>query len=230
MTRTTSELAPLFKLPHHTNGGTFDIDGFNVHQARLHCGSSVESGFEPGTLRPQSRDLLTRPPNFIYYYLLDRKVVFKDETLEIERDCHKSCPQGSVLGANFWNIYVNKVLELNSEKVFLQAFADELAQVTTGSVRKELEINTNEALEFIHLTLVELKLELSVGKCQGFAFRSLVHHQKRKGLNISNRKPIFKINGQSIRIGESLKYLGVLLDSRLTWSSHILSLHAISIA
>ncbi|GBN39971.1 hypothetical protein AVEN_197808-1 [Araneus ventricosus] len=112
------------------------------------------------------------------------------------------------------------------ERVFLQAFPDDLALVTAGSVRKELEINTNEALELIHLTLVELKLELSVGKCQGLSFRSLVGHQKRKRQNIFKRKPIFKINGQSIRIGESLKYLGLLLDSRLTWSSHILSLHA----
>ncbi|GBL80065.1 Putative protein in type-1 retrotransposable element R1DM, partial [Araneus ventricosus] len=164
--------------------------------------------------------------NFIYYYLLDRKVVFKDETLEIERDCHKGCPQGSVVALNLWNIYVNRVLEINSEKVFLQAFADDFAFVTAGSVRKELEININEALGLIQLTLVELKLELSVGKCWGLAFRSLVRHQKRKGQNIFNRKPVFKINGQSIRIGESLKYLGVLLHSRLTWSSHILSLHA----
>ncbi|GBM37887.1 hypothetical protein AVEN_193401-1 [Araneus ventricosus] len=82
--------------------------------------------------------------NFIYYYLLDRKVVFKDETLEIERDCHKGCPQGSVVAPNLWNIYVNRVLELNSEKVILKAFADDLALVTTDSVRKELETNTNE--------------------------------------------------------------------------------------
>ncbi|GBO37516.1 hypothetical protein AVEN_67709-1, partial [Araneus ventricosus] len=27
-----------------------------------HGGSWMESGFEPGTLRPQSRDLTTRPP------------------------------------------------------------------------------------------------------------------------------------------------------------------------
>ncbi|GBN72222.1 hypothetical protein AVEN_152516-1, partial [Araneus ventricosus] len=27
-----------------------------------HGGSSGESGFEPGTLRPQSRDLTTKPP------------------------------------------------------------------------------------------------------------------------------------------------------------------------
>ncbi|GBO13162.1 hypothetical protein AVEN_120199-1 [Araneus ventricosus] len=56
-------------------------------------------------------DFYKIPPfyrNFIYYYLLGRKVVFKDETLEIERDCHKGCPQGSVVVPNLWNIYVNK--------------------------------------------------------------------------------------------------------------------------
>ncbi|GBL96977.1 hypothetical protein AVEN_182551-1 [Araneus ventricosus] len=34
---------------------------FNSHQAHIHGGSSVESGFEPVTLRPQSRDLTARP-------------------------------------------------------------------------------------------------------------------------------------------------------------------------
>ncbi|GBN15628.1 hypothetical protein AVEN_51242-1 [Araneus ventricosus] len=31
-------------------------------EAHIHGGSSVESDFEPGTLRPQSRDLVTKPP------------------------------------------------------------------------------------------------------------------------------------------------------------------------
>ncbi|GBM73618.1 hypothetical protein AVEN_45019-1 [Araneus ventricosus] len=42
----------LSKLPHRTNGTTFGSAEFNVHQTRLHGGSSVEKGFVPGTLRP----------------------------------------------------------------------------------------------------------------------------------------------------------------------------------
>ncbi|GBO37621.1 hypothetical protein AVEN_107512-1 [Araneus ventricosus] len=34
--------------------------GFNVQQAHISGGSSVESGFEPGTLRPRGRDLTNR--------------------------------------------------------------------------------------------------------------------------------------------------------------------------
>ncbi|GBM34476.1 hypothetical protein AVEN_106715-1 [Araneus ventricosus] len=46
---------------HHTSGGTFGPDRLKVHQTLLHGGSSVESGFEPGTFRPQGRDLTTWP-------------------------------------------------------------------------------------------------------------------------------------------------------------------------
>ncbi|GBM23965.1 hypothetical protein AVEN_198198-1 [Araneus ventricosus] len=57
MTRATPELAPLFKLPHHTSGRTFGPYGFSVHQTCLHGSSSVESNLEPS-----GRDFITRPP------------------------------------------------------------------------------------------------------------------------------------------------------------------------
>ncbi|GBL86022.1 hypothetical protein AVEN_89079-1 [Araneus ventricosus] len=69
--------------------------------------------------------------------------------------------------------YMRIALELNNETVFLQAFADDLALVTAGIVMKELETNTNEALELINLKLVELRLELSVGKREVLAFNPL---------------------------------------------------------
>ncbi|GBM39263.1 hypothetical protein AVEN_140314-1 [Araneus ventricosus] len=34
----------------------------------IHCGSLVKSGFEPGALRPQGRDLTTRPPRARFSY------------------------------------------------------------------------------------------------------------------------------------------------------------------
>ncbi|GBM14044.1 hypothetical protein AVEN_209938-1 [Araneus ventricosus] len=55
-----------------TDGGAFDSEGFrppymsrfrsNRLSGPIQGGSSVESGFEPGALRPQSRDPTTRPP------------------------------------------------------------------------------------------------------------------------------------------------------------------------
>ncbi|GBM33245.1 hypothetical protein AVEN_91642-1 [Araneus ventricosus] len=63
MTRTTPELSPL----HHTSTphqpeDVWPLRMICVQQAPYRGGSSVEQGFEPGTLRPQSRGLTTRPP------------------------------------------------------------------------------------------------------------------------------------------------------------------------
>ncbi|GBM08106.1 hypothetical protein AVEN_123011-1 [Araneus ventricosus] len=137
--------------------------------------------------------------------------------MEIKRICLKGCPQGSVILPNLWNLYIHQLLSLNTDTLFLQAFTNDLALVSTGRVRKELENNTNKALDAIANKLRELKLDLSVDKCQGLAFRTNMHCIQRPGQS--------EKNGQSVKIWNSLKYLGILLESRLTWSYHMLSLH-----
>ncbi|GBO15493.1 hypothetical protein AVEN_19197-1 [Araneus ventricosus] len=97
---------------------------------------------------------------------------------------------------------MNKLLSLNSDTLFLQAFTDDLALVSAGRVRKELENNTNKALDAIANKSRKLKFDLSVDKCQGLAFRSNVHYRQRHEQSIFYRNPIFKINGQSVKIDE----------------------------
>ncbi|GBO13469.1 hypothetical protein AVEN_156864-1 [Araneus ventricosus] len=57
------------RVPTNENFHTAPVGGhltikviYNVHQAYIHCGSSLESRFQPGTLRPRSQELATRPP------------------------------------------------------------------------------------------------------------------------------------------------------------------------
>ncbi|GBM21462.1 hypothetical protein AVEN_161071-1 [Araneus ventricosus] len=87
--------------------------------------------------------------NFIYYCLLDECVIFKDDIMEIKRICSKGCSQGSVTSPNLWNLYMNQLLSLNGDILILQAFAHDLALVSAGRVREELENNTNKALDAI---------------------------------------------------------------------------------
>ncbi|GBL75869.1 hypothetical protein AVEN_234217-1 [Araneus ventricosus] len=119
----------------------------------------------------ESYDISGFYKNFIFHYLIDRKVVFVDGTVNTERQCFMGCPQGSVVFPGIWNIYINKILELNNEEFFVQAFADDLALVATGRTRKELEDNANRLLALISDKLEELKLNLSVDKCQAIAIR-----------------------------------------------------------
>ncbi|GBL84862.1 hypothetical protein AVEN_93884-1 [Araneus ventricosus] len=53
----------LSKLPLHARGRAFGpLRMIWRATGPIHEGPSMESGFEPGALRPQSRDLTTRPP------------------------------------------------------------------------------------------------------------------------------------------------------------------------
>ncbi|GBO18452.1 hypothetical protein AVEN_98808-1 [Araneus ventricosus] len=63
MTRTTPEppsTSPSFRALPADGGSTFYLR-FHVDQACIHDGSWLESGFQPGTLHSQGRDLTNRP-------------------------------------------------------------------------------------------------------------------------------------------------------------------------
>ncbi|GBN22222.1 hypothetical protein AVEN_258251-1 [Araneus ventricosus] len=79
---------------------------------------------------------------------------------------------------------------MNSDSYFIQAFADDLALVSAGRDRNELENNTNNALNMIFDKLKDLELDLSVDKCQGLAFRSNTHYRQRCAQHVFNRYPI----------------------------------------
>ncbi|GBN82557.1 hypothetical protein AVEN_172285-1 [Araneus ventricosus] len=62
MACTAPDLHFLSMLQHHSSEREFGHDGFNLHLARMHGGSSVESGIEPEALWHRERGLITRPP------------------------------------------------------------------------------------------------------------------------------------------------------------------------
>ncbi|GFV59216.1 hypothetical protein TNCV_2339571 [Trichonephila clavipes] len=56
MTWRTPELAPLFKLAHHSNRRTLSFERFNVYDLPLHGGTSVVPGLELMTHCPRGFD------------------------------------------------------------------------------------------------------------------------------------------------------------------------------
>ncbi|GBN92373.1 Putative protein in type-1 retrotransposable element R1DM [Araneus ventricosus] len=164
--------------------------------------------------------------NFIYHYLYDRRVYYVNEVFETSRLCYRGCPQGSVIAPIIWNIYINKVLNINDGELLVQAFADDLALLVGGHTARELEKNTNIALAKISVSLDSLRLNLSVQKCQAIVYRSHSSQKlSKRNSTVLNRKPTFKINNHSIKVTDSLKILGITIDNKLTWTHHIDSLH-----
>ncbi|GBM14071.1 hypothetical protein AVEN_209960-1 [Araneus ventricosus] len=118
--------------------------------------------------------------NFIFYYLCDRTVLYINDVCETTRHCFKGCPQGSVIAPVIWNIYINTILCNNNTTFYTQAFADDLALVVSGRRARDLESNTNSALEQIALNLFDLKLKLSAEKCQALVVRSISSYKFSK--------------------------------------------------
>ncbi|GBN14594.1 Putative protein in type-1 retrotransposable element R1DM [Araneus ventricosus] len=133
--------------------------------------------------------------NFIFYYLCYRTVLYINDVCEITRHCFKGCPQGSVIAPVIWNIYINTILCNNNTTFYTQAFADDLALVVSGRRARDLESNTNSALEQIALNLSDLKLKLSAEKCQALVVRSISSYKfSKRNYTVLNRKPTLKIN------------------------------------
>lgn len=68
----------------------------------------------------------------------------------------------------------------------------------------------------------ELKIAFSWGKKENLLFvadktNAVLFHRKKKALNPKK----LTMNGKTIEYQSEVKYLGVYLDSRLTWKYHI---------
>ncbi|GFV25639.1 retrovirus-related Pol polyprotein from type-1 retrotransposable element R1 [Trichonephila clavipes] len=154
-----------------------------------------------------------------------KPIIWTDNSFTIKKQIFKGCPQGSVLSPTLWNIYFNPIISFNSELFLLQAFADDLAVVSFGLSRKELEDNTNKILSLVNSKLSELNLSIATAKTISVVFRCPFFQCRGfRGSTTFRRNPIFKIGSNSIHISKSYKYLGVNIDNRLSWTPHINSI------
>lgn len=146
--------------------------------------------------------------NVIKSYLHDRRV----ESGNIVFSMSAGVPQGSILGPILWNILYDGVLRLDlPEDIDLFAYADDLVIVAKARTDNDLEEKTNYTLNKIQTWMESKQLEVAPEKSEA----AVVSGKKKcRPLNIF-------INGQKIQIKKDLKYLGVIIDYRLSYSQHI---------
>lgn len=120
-------------------------------------------------------------------------------------------PQGSILGPLFFLLYINDI-DMVSDMVDLILFADD---TNVFSSHKDLqcliEIITNE-IDKLSKWFIANKLSLNIKKTNLMVFQP----RQKKTYNIQ-----LSINNQQIKQVEKTVFLGLIIDSHLTWKLHI---------
>ena len=121
-------------------------------------------------------------------------------------------PQGSILGPLLFIIYIND-MHLALKECLVHHFADDTNLLYTNKDLKKIKKVVNQELKYLYDWLCANRLSLNVDKTEFIIFRPpRVRSQYRVVLEL-NKKKIFE--------STKIKYLGLLLDSRLTFKAHI---------
>ena len=120
-------------------------------------------------------------------------------------------PQGSILGPLLFLIYINDLNEaLLNCSVF--HFADDTNLLFSNKNPDHLHTAINQELNLLFEWLCSNRLSLNVSKTEFIIFRP----PKKYLIN----RVTLKLNGVKLFESPKIKYLGIILDSRLTWKHH----------
>lgn len=163
--------------------------------------------------------LLSKMKNFLpdtYYRLMQSYLSNRSFTVKVENSLSKShaikagVPQGSVLGPFLYLIYTHDFPTPISDHITVAQFADDVAVLSRGTY----ESSGNELQRFVNLIDEwsknwRVKMNPKKSKIIIFTYKRHTNHQ-----------PVL-FGSEIIPQSETVRYLGLILDSRLTWKAHI---------
>ena len=147
-------------------------------------------------------------------YLRERsQVTMVDDVLSSELYIECGVPQGSILGPLLFIVYINDIAR-NCIDTVPFIYADDTALVTFGSTKEELESKLQQDLVHIGRWFSKNKLSLNISKTKAMLLCGNGSKLKHESLEL-------KLNDVEIECVHDMKYLGVIIDRHLTFTSHI---------
>jgi len=120
----------------------------------------------------------------------------------------RGCPQGGVLSPLLWCLVVNDLItRLSGSGIFIQGYTDDICLLAAGKFP-----NMVSGLRTVEIWCNEVRLSVNPDKT------GLVAFTRKKKLQGFFEPQLF---GVKLRLSRSVKNLGVILDSRLTWREHL---------
>ena len=158
------------------------------------------------------------PPSIVKWYefcLKHRKIFMEHKGETVTKFPVRGTPQGGVLSPIMWNLAFESLLDLfpDSGRVKIVGYADDAALVCSGPNHDYI----------VHLLQQAIDKVLKWGTKHGLTFEP----KKTKAVTFTMKKVKLpslkkvKISGHSIDYDTSAKYLGIHLDYRLNWQTHL---------
>jgi hypothetical protein len=145
-------------------------------------------------------------------YFRNRLLIYDTEVGQERVKVSAGVPQGSVMGAILWNVMYDAVLRLKlPPEVEIVGFADDIVLVVMGDSVAQVEVRSTRAIGTVVDWMSENKLSVA--------------HSKTEMVVVSNLKQAqtaqIEFDGCSTTSARQVKYLGVMIDDRLNFNSHI---------
>ena len=148
-------------------------------------------------------------------YLEDRFLTVEtDEEIEpVSLQINQSTPQGAVLSTLLFLIVIDDLIcQLKQQhKINQTVFADDIAILCHGTSRRTLEQEMNKVIKSIEEWGIISKTSFNEKKTKAMIF---THLQREKEIQLT-------MNGSKIELTNRFKYLGVTLDTKLSFLPHL---------
>ena len=146
-------------------------------------------------------------------YLKNRKQCVRVINATSEyRDYNIGVPQGSILGPLLFSMYVNDLPNVCPPDVMCQMYADDVVLYVHAESQKQAARKLTDTMDLVSKWIVKSCLHLNVKKtvCMFFTKRP----------DYDAKAEVF-IQGQKIEVVHEFKYLGIIIDSQLSFKKHV---------
>lgn len=127
----------------------------------------------------------------------------------------RGCPQGGILSPILWCMVIDSLLvKLNDSGMFTQGYSDDVASLISGDCISTVGDLMRTALKIIEKWCIENKLTMNPIKTKMILF-------SKRRIAENSKVGDFTLFNKEVSLVSTVKYLGVILDNKLTWLPHL---------